>query len=73
MKYDKALYNNQLVVSNLLLAASDANAGAPMEKVICSIQTAMTHLGIDDLNAFEGSKKPAARAWAWKRPNNDAP
>ena len=60
-------HHKELVISNLLLAASHANAGAPPERIICNIQTAMTHLGIEDLNAFEGSKKPAARAWAWKR------
>lgn len=68
MKYDKTQ-----VISNLLFAASDANADAPIEAVIRSIQTTMTHLGIEDLNAFEGSKKPAARAWAWKESNNDSP
>ena len=68
MKYEK-----KHVIRSLLLAIGHANADAPLEMVICSIQTAMNHLGLDDLNAFEGSKEPAARAWAWKRSNNDSP
>ncbi len=66
-------YQKEHVIRSLLRAIGHANADAPIEAVIGRIQVTMTHLGLDDLNAYEGQEKPAARAWAWKRPNNDSP
>jgi hypothetical protein len=66
-------YQKKHVIRSLLHALEYANDGASLEEVIGRIQVTMTHLGLEDLNALEDSKEPAARAWAWKRSNNDSP
>ena len=66
-------YQKEHVIRSLLHALKYANDGASLGEVIGRIQVTMTHLGLEDLNAYEGQEKPVSRAWAWKRSNNDSP